>query len=85
VLGAPVLHEPAAAQLKALPAAPRDRLCPGAAFALEALLRRPQAGPPSPAACQRPGQLSAPRRAEAFVLGGVDPLRLASTSAAISS
>jgi hypothetical protein len=85
VLGAPVLDEAAAADLKPLFAVPRNRLRVRGSLAVEALLRLPKPGPPAAARAQMLGQLIAPRRPEALVLGGIDLGASASTSAAISS
>src|SRR5918992_5080011 len=76
VLGAPVLDEPAVADLKPLLAFLGNRLRLRRSLGVEAPFCLPQPGPPPAAACQLPGQLIAPRRAVALVLGGVDARRL---------
>ena len=74
------------ADLKPLFPVPRNRLRVGGPLGLEALLGLPKPGPPAAASAQLLGQLVAPRRAEALVLGGVDALRLGEhLAAAISS
>jgi hypothetical protein len=76
VLCPPVRDQAAAAEFKALPAVPRDRLLLGGALALEALLHLPQPGAPAAAACQMLWQLVAAIGAVDRILGGVDALRL---------